>query len=118
MTITATAPPDAGRLTAVLEGLANLSAFLETHPGLPLGSMWSGDPFLVYAFAGTDEENRAEVDQIAAILGVTAGLVPASATHYTAVRQFGGGVTDRAIAIDSRFTARAAAGTGGTAAAA
>ena len=103
MTITAIAPPGTERRTAAIQGLSNLSAFLDTHPALPLGAEWSDEPFTVYVFAGTDEENRAEVDRIAGILGVQAAWMNGSGSHYTAVRRFGGGVTYRALAIDSVY---------------
>ena len=99
------APPDLDRRTAVIRGLANLAAFLETHPELPLAGEWSGEPFTVYVFAGTDEENRAEIDRIARILGTAPELLHRSGAHYAAVRNFGGGVTYRALAIDSRYRA-------------
>ena len=90
MTVTMSLPgnQDAGRRAAVLEGLAAFAAFLTARPDLPLGA---ADPFLYTAKGGTDEQNRAEVDRIAAILGVTAGDSPIG-THYAAARDFGGGV--------------------------
>jgi hypothetical protein len=103
VTITAIAPPGTERRAAAIRGLANLSAFLETHPDLPLAAEWSGEPFTIYVFAGTDEENRAEVDRVAGILGVQAAWMNGSSTHYNAVRRFGGGVTYRALAVDSRY---------------
>lgn len=108
-------PPGAARLAATIGGLANLAAFLETHPGLPLADEQSGDPFTVYAFAGTDEENRAEVDRVAAVLGTEPGWMPGSRTHYTAARRFGGGVTYRVLAVDSTYHKATAAGSGAAA---
>jgi hypothetical protein len=91
MTVTTTLPGtrDAGRRAAVLEGLTAFARFLTARPDLPLGD---SDPFLCSVKGGTDEQNRAEVDRIAAVLGVTAGDSPAD-THYGASRDFGGGVT-------------------------
>jgi hypothetical protein len=103
VTITAIAPPDIGRHAAAIKGMANLSAFLQTHPALPLAADWSGDPFTVFVLGGTDEQNRAEVDRIAAILGVPAEWMRGSRRHYSAVRRFGGGITYRALAIDSSY---------------
>jgi hypothetical protein len=89
MTDMLTAPHAGTRHADVIEGLANLAAFLGTHPELPLGD---ADPFLRSVKGGTDEENRAEVDRIAAILGVTAADA-VTGTHYGAARDFGAGVT-------------------------
>ena len=91
MTVTTSLPGnrEAARRSAVLEGLAAFAAFLAARPDLPLGA---ADPFLYTAKGGADEQNRAEVDRIAAILGVTAGDSPIG-THYAAARDFGGGVT-------------------------
>jgi len=87
------------RAEAVIAGLANAAAFLETHPGLPFGN--TDNPLHVSVYGGTDEENRAEVDRIAVILGVAAGTEPG--THYAAVRDFGGGVAYKAVAISRAY---------------
>ena len=89
---------------AVISGLANLQAFLKDHPDLPLGL---GDmPFRVHVTGRTDEEKRAEVDRIGVILGTPARYEYGGATHYAAIRDFGGGVTYEAIAISRAYMDR------------
>lgn len=112
MTVTLTAP-GAGRRADAIRGLANLAAFIETHPSLPLAGERSEEPFSLYVSAGTDTENRAEVDRIAGILGTAPQWLYGSSACYAAVRHFGGGVTYRALAAGSRYKpgeARTAAG--------
>jgi hypothetical protein len=100
VTITSIAPR-AGSLHAdVINGLANAQAFLETHPDLPLNRY--GNPLAVSVREGSDHANRAEVDRIAGILGVTATDPHGDGEHYAAVRHFGGGITYRATAISRR----------------
>ncbi len=94
-------PGTAARHAEVIQGLKNLAEFLKDHPDLPLEN--GQDPYRVSVRHGTDEENRAEVDRIAAILGVTPGH--SGSTHYTAARDFGGGVTYSATAITRRYMA-------------
>lgn len=76
---------EAERRQAVIDGLHALADFLAEHPDVPAGNAWS----LMYHCRGTDEEKRAEVDRVAAVLGVTAGS-PSDPDHYVAVRVFGG----------------------------
>ena len=96
MTVTAIRPADVSRATEVRAGLRALEEFLGQHPGLPLGI---GDiPFRVFVQDDGDEENRAEIDRIAGILGVAAYFVPDSG-HYMASRDFGGGIRYEATAI-------------------
>jgi hypothetical protein len=83
-----------------IRGLENLAAFLETHPDLPLSKTGSAFDYRVYD--GTDEENRAKVDWIADILGVTALDPTGAGGVYKAVRHFGGGVTYAATAVSSK----------------
>ena len=83
----------------VAEGLRNAAIFIERHRDLPLGA--GSDPLHVSVQEGSDEDSRAEVDRIAKILGVTAGDRLGGGTHYEARRDFGGGVTYRAVAINS-----------------
>jgi hypothetical protein len=79
-------------------GLINLATFLEQHPGLPLGPV---EPLCCPVTSGTDEENRAEVDRIARMLGVTAGIAFACPGYYRACRDFGGGITYTATAVSN-----------------
>jgi hypothetical protein len=89
-----------------IEGIRVFADFAETHPDLPLGL--ADSPLHVSVTGGTDEENRAEVDRIAAILGVTAGYGPydRNQTRYTAVQEFGGsdGVTYTASALSAAYS--------------
>lgn len=90
MTLTATPHAEA------LAGLAALRDFLAAHPDIPLAA--APNPFEVYALGGTDWQQREEVDRIAAVLGVAA-RENEDGSHYTAERDFGGGVTYRATAV-------------------
>lgn len=103
MTITEIAPQAGTGHTAVTGGLRNLAAFLDGHPDLPLST--GPSPLTVFAHGTDDAEARAEVDRIAAILGVTAAFSFGRNT-YKAVRDFGGGVTYEAIAIASAYSGR------------
>ena len=89
-----TNPNEAEHRQAVIDGLRELADFLTEHPDVPLSysSNW-----ITYLPGGTDEEERAEVDRVAAILGVTTES-PGSPDHYEASRQFGG-MTYKALAI-------------------
>ena len=69
---------------AVIDGLRALADFLTGHPDMPVPEF----PKLVYLPLGTDEEGWAEVDRVAAILGVTP-TSKAGGSHYVAARMFG-----------------------------
>jgi hypothetical protein len=77
------------------KGLRALADYLEAHPDLPVPTM---DGRVIPQ--GTDVEDRAEVDRIAAILGTPITVNPAG-THYETGRDFGGGVRYSAVAITS-----------------
>jgi len=102
MTLLTIADRDAERRTAVVRGLTNLAAFVAAHPELPLGGPYSESPVKVFVHGRTDAENRAEVDRIAGILGVTAGYSHPGCTQYTALRNFGGGIEYMALAIAAK----------------
>lgn len=89
------------RAAEVIRGLGNYAAFLAAHPDLPLDD---GNPLHCCVTGGTDEDERAEVDRIAGILGTAARYMPGSETHYAAERDFGG-VTYLAVAITARHMA-------------
>lgn len=89
------------RHAEAITGLTAAAAFLETHPDLPLNPL--GDPMNVSVTGGSDEDNRAEVDRIAWILGVEPGYILGSRTHYAAVLHFAGGVTYSATAINRSY---------------
>ncbi len=80
-----------GRLIA---GLRALAAFLQDHPDVP-APRWAD----IYVFPprGTDEQMRAEIDQIAARIG-TVATDDAGHGHYAVSRHFGP-VQYRAVAI-------------------
>ena len=80
----------------VIRALRDLAGFLDAHPDLPVP--WV-DARPGRGFEGTDEEERAEVDRIAAILGVQARETSESGTHYEAQREFGDHVVYRVTAI-------------------
>jgi hypothetical protein len=74
---------EAERRQSVIDGLHALADFLTEHPDVPVSPEIAQ---LSYHTDGTDEEKRAEVDRVAAILGVEAG----GTDHYQASRQFSG----------------------------
>jgi hypothetical protein len=94
------------RRAAVIQGLIDLANFLETHPDLPITSV-DARPYI----HGTDDEERAEVDRIAAILGQPAGYTSGARTHYEVERDFGGRVHYRATAITAAHMAEYSAHT-------
>ena len=89
---TSPARPLTAHEAGVITGLCALADFLEQYPDLipPFSVDISHHPH------GTDEHERAEVDRIAATLGVTAQ--DKGAGHYVAQREFGP-VTYSAVAI-------------------
>jgi hypothetical protein len=91
---------EAERRQAVIDGLRELADFLTEHPDVPVGNTWS----LMYHARGTDEEKRAEVDRVAAILGI-AGGTPNDPDHYEAVRKFGA-ISYEALAITDEHMRR------------
>ena len=96
MTLTVIEPQAGTRHAEVIAGLANAQAFLAAHPALPLGI---SNPLHYHSFAAGDEDARAEVDRIAAMLGVQAGYTDLERRHYYQdVRDFGGGIAYRATA--------------------
>lgn len=84
---------DPTRREQVIAGLRELAQFLEDHPDLPVPHGADASPYL----NGTDEQDRAEVDRIAAILGKTP--VQDTPAHYRVARDFGADVVYRATAI-------------------
>ncbi|MEU6780401.1 hypothetical protein ABZ912_14460 [Nonomuraea angiospora] len=86
----------------LIDGLRALADFLDAHPDVPLNS-WASVSYSVTATnlntddRDQDDVERAEVDRVAAILGVTPTLSD-NGSHYTALRTFGP-VEYRATAI-------------------
>jgi hypothetical protein len=83
---------DPGQRARLIGGLLDLAIFLEANPDVPAPQYTD---VLVFPSNGTDAERRAEIDVIAARIGVEAQAVYG---HYIAVRQFGP-VQYRAIAV-------------------
>lgn len=85
---------NADERSRLIAGIRALAAFLQDHPDVP-APRWAD----VYVFPprGTDEQMRAEIDQIAARIG-TAVSDDAGHGHYAASRHFGP-VQYRAVAI-------------------
>ncbi|MFB4306911.1 hypothetical protein [Actinomadura sp. GTD37] len=69
--------------TAIIQGYRDLLDYLENHPEIPINEYYN--EVSVSINDGTDQEERAEVDRIAAALGVTA----TGDSHYRARRAFG-----------------------------
>lgn len=80
----------------LITGLLDLAVFLEAHPDIPAPHCAD---VLVFPADGTDDEQRAEIDAIAAQIGVDA--IESRSGHYSASRDFGP-VQYRAVAIPSR----------------
>lgn len=87
MTITPTTADQSARAEAI-NGLRQLADFLDAHADVPVAEYsWT-----LHAFprdAEDDATERAEVDQVAAILGVTVRDDTAKGGHYLADRMFG-----------------------------
>jgi hypothetical protein len=92
--ITATRPGT--RAAEVADALAAFAGFITEHPELPLSKYGA---MTYHVHGDTDEQQRAEIDRIAAILGVKPEET-SNGTHYKAEREFGPGVTYEAISID------------------
>jgi hypothetical protein len=80
----------------VVAGLFSAAAVLAAIPGLPVGD--GSDPLRAVVAGASDADSMAQVDRIAAALGVTPGYQPGSATRYGCSRDFGGGVYYRVTA--------------------
>lgn len=93
------------RRQAIIDGLRELADALAEHPELPMPK-YPG--FTIYP-EGSDEEARAEVDRLAAVLGVTP-TKSRRGTHYWADRKFGA-IEYRVLAIADEDMKRHAAQT-------
>lgn len=91
---------DRAEFTAALRELAD---FIDAHPDLPLPHFAN----IVVHPAGTDEEERAEVDRIAGIIDRQPLTSPTG--HYRVERDFGGRVAYTAVAIPAATMAQHAA---------
>lgn len=79
--------------TRLIAGLLDLAIFLESDPDIPAPSYAD---VLVFPPNGTDDEQRAEIDLIAARIGTQAR--ESTSGHYTASASFGP-VEYRAVTI-------------------
>jgi hypothetical protein len=86
---------------ATIDGLRALATFLQEHPDVPVPPYTTT---LLYHADGTDEEQYAEVDRVAALLDVTP-TANAKDTHYRAARSFGP-ITYEALAIRAAYMRR------------
>lgn len=84
---------DSTERTKLIAGLRDLATFLESSPAVP-APRWA--QVMVFPHNSTDEENRAEIDMIAA--RISAETDDNGRGHYTASLFFGP-VEYRAIAI-------------------
>ncbi|MDN3356116.1 hypothetical protein [Actinomadura sp. DC4] len=85
----------------LIAGLHALADYLDTNPSLPVPE-FSAD--LLVHIRGTDVEQRAEVDRVAGLLGVSVEDRTAHGGHYTAARGFGP-VEYRCVAIPAKVMA-------------
>ncbi|MGH3344799.1 MAG: hypothetical protein ACRDPK_18395 [Carbonactinosporaceae bacterium] len=92
-----TVPGDLFARTQIISGLRQLADFLENNPAVPVREYgWD----LHYNACGTDEKAKAEVDRIAALLGVTP-INERPDGHYIATKTFGR-ITYEAVHIPAR----------------
>jgi len=80
-------PGDLIERAQVIAGLRQLAAYLTDHPDVPVCAF--GWDLNVYPRLADEALNRAEVDRIAAIFGVTPADQTSTGGHYTAARTFG-----------------------------
>lgn len=82
----------------IISGLRQLADYLDAHPAIPVAPY--GWELLVGTYRTSDPDGIAEIDRIAANLGVTAQGDIADGDHYAAIRTFGP-ITYRAFHIPS-----------------
>jgi hypothetical protein len=80
-------PGDLLHRAKVIGGLRQLADLLEAHPGVPVCPF--GWDLSVYPQYDDEAARVAEVDRIAAILGVAVADQTGQGGHYTAARTFG-----------------------------
>jgi hypothetical protein len=100
-----TAPVIPGDLLSraqTIAGLRELADYLETHPRVPVCAL--GWDLNVFPQLPTEDLTRAEIDRIAAILGVPVSDETGRGGHYTVTRSFGL-VSYRAICVPDRRAA-------------
>lgn len=87
--------------TAIITGLRHLADFLDAHPDIPVSA---SVPLYHFARRGSDTDQRAEIDQIAARLGSPV-QEESPYGHYTTAISFGP-IQYRAVAITHQARAR------------
>lgn len=87
--------------TAIITGLRDLADFLDAHPGIPITGCV---PLYHFADHGTDADQRAEIEQIAALLGSPVEEQTPYG-HYVTTISFGP-IQYRAVAITATARAR------------
>jgi hypothetical protein len=83
-------------------GLRQVADYLDTHPDIPAAPY--GWELLVSTHRTTDVDGIAEVDRIAAVLGVPVEDGIADGGHYAAIKTFGP-ITYQAFHIPARYRA-------------
>src|ERR1700728_1099586 len=94
-----TIPADLFARTQIVNGLRQLANYLDTHPDVPVNEF--GWDLLSCTRETTDAAGMAEVDRIAAILGVQVRDDTPEGGHYTAAKTFGR-ITYEAIHVTTR----------------
>lgn len=89
----------ADQRAACIAGLRELADFLENNPDVPVGGTFSFQ--YSASVKRTHAEAVAEVDRVAALLGVGAGH-PCGSTYYQANKHFGP-VTYHVVAMDAEW---------------
>ncbi|MGW3352092.1 hypothetical protein ACWDA3_53110 [Nonomuraea rubra] len=92
----------ANHRTALINGLLDLAAFLEAHPDLPIPPSVTVHHF---PRQDSDADQRAEIDQLAALLGSEIDYEDFPYDHYGTSRLFGP-VEYRAVAVLAAARAR------------
>jgi len=90
-----TDPTAANHRAALIAGLRDLADFLEVNPAMPVPSRFTPQTISVVPDGDTDDERRAVVDRVAAVLGTK---TYDDHGHYGTGRKFGP-VEYRAFAI-------------------
>lgn len=90
---------------SLIAGLRDLSDFLEGNPEVPV-PRWAD--VLVFPPERTDQEMKAEIDRIAALIGAGVNDHSGDDGHYAASRKFGP-VQYEAVGISADWRARRAA---------
>jgi hypothetical protein len=87
--------------SGLISGLRELADFLEQNPEVP-APRWAD--LIVFPPASTDQEMKAEINAIAALIGAGVKDDTADDGHYTTARSFGT-VQYRAVCIPARWHA-------------